>query len=64
VNAIAAGSLLEKNISRAFPATMTTAQIEVVLQNDYNTQQSAIAGGTQPGAFYGFVWNGTAWVQQ
>lgn len=64
VNALAAGSFLEKNISRAFPSTMTTAQIEVVLQNDYNTQQSAIAAGTQPGAFYGFVWTGSAWVQQ
>jgi hypothetical protein len=64
VNAIAAGAFIEKNISRAFPTTMTTAQIQVVLQNDYTTQQAALVAGTQPGAFYGFVWTGAAWVQQ
>lgn len=64
VSAIAAGNVIERNITRAFPAGTTIAQVQAVLQTDYTTQQAAIAAGTQPGAFYGFVWTGSAWVQQ
>jgi hypothetical protein len=63
-NALASGSFIEVNLSQTFPSSLTTAQIQTFLQNDYTTRQAALAANTQPGAFYGSVWDGTAWTVQ
>jgi len=63
-NALAAGSFIEVGATENFPATMTTAQIQTFLQAAWTTQQQALANNTQPGAFYGSVWDGLAWSVQ
>jgi hypothetical protein len=63
-NALAAGSFLEVRKSVTFPASAAIGDVQTYMQNDYTSSQSSLAGNTQPGAFYGFVWNGSAWVQQ
>jgi hypothetical protein len=63
-NALAAGSFIEVVRAVTFPASTLIADVQTYMQNDYTSSQSALAGNTQPGAFYGFTWNGSAWVQQ
>lgn len=63
-NALSAGSFLEIEVTQIFPASQTTGQIQTFLQNDYTTRQSALAANTQPGTYYGSVWDGTAWGVQ
>lgn len=63
-NAIAAGAVIELNLFQSFPSTMSTAQMQTFVQNDYTTRQAALAANTQPGAFYGSVWDGVAWSVQ
>lgn len=63
-NALAAGSFIELARSVTFPAAQAIADVQTYMQNDYSSTQAALAGNTQPGAFYGFIWNGSAWVQQ
>lgn len=63
-SALTAGAFIEVNQTVSFPSSLTTAQVQVFLQNDYLTRQAALAANTQPGAFYGSVWDGTAWTIQ
>lgn len=63
-NAIAAGSFIELNLSRGYPSSMTTTQIQTDLQADYTTRQAALAANTQPGTYYGSVWDGASWTVQ
>lgn len=63
-NALAAGTFIEVFRSVAFPSSQTSAQMQTYVQNDWTSTQAAFAANTQPAAFYGFVWNGSAWVQQ
>lgn len=62
--ALAAGSFIEVGRAVTFPASQAIADVQTYMQNDYTSAQSALAGNTQPGAFYGFVWTGGSWVQQ
>jgi len=63
-NALAAGSFIEIARAVSFPLAQAIADVQTYMQNDYNSTQAALVGNTQPGAFYGFVWNGGAWIQQ
>lgn len=62
--AISAGNFLEVNLYQTFPSSMTNAQIQTFLQNDYTTRQAALAANTQPGTYYGSVWDGLSWGVQ
>jgi hypothetical protein len=63
-NALASGAFVELVTSFPFPASTTTATMQTIVQNAWTSAQAALAATTQPGAFYGFVWNGSTWVQQ
>lgn len=62
--ALAAGSFIEVARAETFPSSQAIADVQTFMQNDYTSSQAALAGNTQPGAFYGFVWSGGSWVQQ
>jgi hypothetical protein len=63
-NALAAGNFIEVNQSVSFPSSLLTSEIQVFLQKDYTTRQAALAANTQPGTYYGSVWDGSAWGVQ
>jgi hypothetical protein len=62
--ALASGAFIEVVTSFPFPASTSTATMQTIVQNAWTSVQAAVSGTTAPGAFYGFVWNGTTWVQQ
>lgn len=63
-NALAAGSFIELARAVTFPSSQAIADVQTYMQNDYTSTQAALAGNTQPGAFYGAIWNGIAWGNQ
>lgn len=63
-SAVAAGNFIEVNVSDSFPASLTTAQIQTAMQNDYNTRQANLAAISQPAAYFGSIWDGSGWGAQ
>jgi hypothetical protein len=63
-SALAAGSFIEVARAVTFPQSTLIADVQTYMQNDYTSTQAALAANTQPGAFYGFVWTGSGWIQQ
>lgn len=61
IAAMAAGNLIEQGFVYTCPVTLTTAQVQAYLQNDYTTRQAALVANTQPGQYYGSVWDGSGW---
>lgn len=62
--AVAAGNFIEVNLTNSFPSTLTSAQLQTYMQNDYSTRQAALASNTQPAAYYGVIYDGSGWGQQ
>jgi len=60
-NALSAGYFIEVPRTVSFPMSLPLVQIQTYVQNDYTASQAALAANTQPGAFYGSVWDGAAW---
>jgi hypothetical protein len=63
-NALAAGSFLEVARSVTFPITQAIGDVQIYMQNDWQASQTALQSNTQPGAYYGYTWNGLSWVRQ
>lgn len=61
LNAIKAGTTIEQSGSMTYPSTYTKAQIQADLLIRYQSAQSTLANGTQPGQFYGGFYDGTGW---
>jgi hypothetical protein len=60
-NALVAGTTVEVSRFMQFPATLTKAQIQAFLQQDFVCQQAAFAAATQPGAFFGGFMDSVGW---
>lgn len=65
-NAIAAGSFIEQQDAMSLPSNLASTVLQALFQADYALYQSALAGGAQPGTYYGFTWNAVtnSWVRQ
>ena len=59
--AIALGTTVELQRSITVSQTITKAQLEAAIQNDFIAQQAAFAAAPAPGAFFGVIYDGTGW---
>ncbi len=61
VNAIQAGTTIEINDSMSLPSTLTKAQVQTVLANEFTARQAYLAGNVQPGQFFGVFEDSVGW---
>ena len=59
--AILAGTTVEILRTTTLSSTITKAQLEAAIQNDFTTAQAAFAASPAPGIFYGVAYDGTGW---
>jgi hypothetical protein len=59
--ALVAGTTIEVEKVQPFPNTLSKAQIQAFLQADFQAEQAALAGATQPGAFFGGFMDSVGW---
>lgn len=60
-SAILNGTTVELSRSVTFSTTITKAQLEAAIQQDFATQQAAFSAVPPPGAFYGVCFDGIGW---
>jgi hypothetical protein len=59
--ALVTGTTVELLRSITVSATITKAQLEAAISQDFVAQQAAFAAAPAPGAFYGVIYDGTGW---
>jgi len=59
--AILAGTTVEILRTTTLSSTITKAQLEAAIQNDFTTTQAAFSAAPAPGIFYGVAYDGTGW---
>jgi hypothetical protein len=59
--AIVLGTTVELARSISLSSTVTKAQLEAAISQDFTAQQAAFAAAPAPGAFYGVIYDGTGW---
>ena len=59
--ALVIGTTVELSRSISLSSTVTKAQLEAAISQDFTAQQAAFAAAPAPGAFYGVVYDGTGW---
>jgi hypothetical protein len=64
ITALQNGTVIEQTGSVTVSSATAISSVENTLTSDCSTRQAYISNIPGAGSFYGFTWNGTAWVQQ
>lgn len=64
ITALQSGSVIEQSSSLSVSSATLITSVENTMISDCGTRQTYMNNNPGQGIFYGFTWNGTAWVQQ
>lgn len=63
LSALQAGTIIEEATATVLPASLTSAQLQVILQAAWTSRNSYLAGVPPQGQYYGFYFDGTTWIK-
>jgi hypothetical protein len=63
VTALQQGTMIEEVYGTTLPASLTSAQLQVVLQAAWSSRSAYLAGVPPAGSYYGFFFDGTTWTK-